>query len=200
MTITMPSATNFVTSSFFLETNTQTFESPLNRVTQRLELVGQRWRATWTLPAMSKASAAPWIAFFMKCKGQTNTFTASDPDWQTNLGAWSGTPLVNGASQTGNSLIIDGATISITGWGKAGDYFNVNSKLYRLTADCNTNGSGQTTLVFEPPIYTAPADNAAITKNPATIEMRLLDDMQGEWQSGIGAVYESRSFSAIEDL
>lgn len=200
MTILMPTTTGFVSSSFFLETNSQTFESPLSRKTQRLELAGQRWRATWTLPPMSKANASAWIAFFMKLKGRVNTFTASDPDWQTNLGAWSGTPLVNGASQTGNSLIIDGCTNSITSWGKAGDYFNVNSKLYRLTADCNTNGSGQTTLVFEPPIYTAPADNAVISKNPATIEMLLLDDQQGEWTSGLGAIYESKTFAGIEAL
>ena len=198
--VTMPSTTNFVVSSYFLEANTQTFESPLNRATQRLELRGQRWRANWTLPAMSRAAAAPWIAFFMLLKGQTNTFTASDPDWQTNLGVWTGTPLVNGGSQTGNSLIIDGCTTGVTGWSKAGDYFNLASKLYRLTADCTTNGSGQTTLVFEPPIYTAPADNAAITKNPATIQMRLISDTMGEWQSGFGAIYESRSFSAVEVL
>lgn len=196
----MPSTTAFVASSFYLETNTQTFESPLNRNAQRVELGGQRWRANWTLPPMTKANAAPWIAFFMKLKGQVNTFTASDPDWQTNLGAWSGTPLVNGAGQTGNSLIIDGCTNSITGWGKAGDYFNVASSLHRLTADCNTNGSGQTTLVFEPPAYVAPADNAAITVNPATIEMRLIDDSSGEWESSFGYIYTSKSFSAIEDL
>jgi hypothetical protein len=200
MPVTMPSTTAFVSSSFFLETNTQTFESPLNRVRQTLELAGQRWRATWTLPPMTKANAALWIAFFMKLKGQANTFTASDPDWQTNLGAWSGTPLVKGAGQTGNTLNIDGGGLTVTGWGKAGDYFNVSSKLYRLTADCNTNGSGETTLAFEPPIYVAPADNAAITKNPATIEMRLIDDMSGEWTSGSGYIYESKSFSAVEVL
>lgn len=200
MTITMPSTTAFATSSFFLETNTQTFESPLNRAAQRLELSGQRWRGTWTLPAMTKANAAAWISFFMQLKGQVNTFTASDPDWQTNLGAWSGTPLVKGASQTGNSLLIDGATINITDWGKAGDYFNLASRLYRLTASANSNGSGEVTLAFEPPILVAPADNAALTKNPATIEMRLLDDSSGEWTSGISNIYESRSFSAVEDI
>lgn len=198
--VTMPSTTKFVSSSFYLESNSQVFESPLSRTQQVLELQGQRWRATWTLPPMTKADAAPWIAFFLQLKGRLNTFTASDPDWQANLGAWSGTPLVKGASQTGNSLIIDGCTNSITGWGKAGDYFNVNSKLYRLTADCNTNGSGETTLVFEPPIYVAPADNAPITKNPATVEMRLMSDSDGEWVSGLGYIYESKTFSAVQDL
>lgn len=198
--VTMPSTTRFASSSFFLETNTQTFESPLNRNRQTLELAGQRWRGTWTLPQLTKEQAAPWIAFFMQLKGQVNTFTASDPDWQTNLGAWSGTPLVKGASQTGNSLLIDGCNTSVTGWAKAGDYFNVASKLYRVTADANSNGSGEVTLSFQPPIYIAPADNAAITKNPATIQMRLMDDMTGEWTSGISNIYESKTFTAVEDL
>ncbi len=200
MTITMPTTTAFESSSFYLETNTQTFESPIAKTVKTQELSGQRWRATWTLPQMTKANAASWIAFFLKLKGMSETFTASDPDWQTNLGAWSGTPLVNGAGQTGNTLLIDGASLSVTGWGKAGDYFNVNSKLYRLTADCNSNGSGEVTLEFEPPIYVAPADNAAITKNPATVQMRLLDDTSGEWSSGIGYIYDKKTFSAVEVL
>lgn len=201
--VAMPSNIAFISSSFFIETNTQTFESPINRKTQRIELTGQRWRATWTLPAMSKTNAALWIAFFMKLKGRVNTITASDPDWQTNTGEMVnslGSPLVNGASQTGNSLIIDGASINITNWGKAGDYFNVNSKLYRLTAACSTNGTGQTTLVFEPPIYVAPADNAVIGVHPATVEMMLLDDNVLEWNSGHGYVYDQKTFSAVEVL
>jgi len=200
MTITMPSSTRMTDTSFYLETNTQTFESPLNRATQTLELQGARWRFNWTVPRMNRLQVAVWKAFLLKCKGRANTFTASDPNWQRNIGAWTGTPLVKGASQTGNSLIIDGCTASITGWGKAGDYFNVSSRLHCLTADCNTNGSGETTLAFEPPIIVAPADNAAITFNPATIEMRLIDDGIGDWPCNANGIYESKSFTAIEDL
>jgi hypothetical protein len=145
MTILMPSYTKIVTSSFYLETNTQTFESPLNRKTQRLILQGQRWRANYVLPNMSRADAAEWIAFFMKLRGQVETFTARDPDWLTNLGAWTGTPLVMGGGQTGSTLNIDGAPNSITNWARAGDYFNVAGRLHRLTASANSNGSGQVT-------------------------------------------------------
>jgi hypothetical protein len=196
----MPTATGFINSSFYLETLTQKFESPLTRKTQRLELQAQRWVANWTLPPMTRANAAQWIAFFLKLKGQINTFTASDPDWQTNLGAWSGTPLVKGGSQTGNTLLIDGCNTSVTGWAKAGDYFNVNSKLYRITTDCNSNGSGEVTLAFEPPIYNSPADNAPLTCNPATASMILISDNLGEWNSGLGFIYDSKTFAGIEAL
>jgi hypothetical protein len=103
------------------------------------------------------------------------------------VGAQGGTPLVNGASQTGASLITDGWSNSITGVVKAGDVFTVAgvykvnpvSKVstgvlqqFVVTADANSNGSGQATISISPSITTStafqtvsgsPADNAAIT-------------------------------------
>lgn len=198
MTISMPVRPAFKASSFYLETNTQTFESPLNRATQRLELAGQRWRATYTLPKMTKAQAAEWIAFFLKCKGRAEAFTAYDPDWKVNLGAWSGTPLVKGAGQTGNSLIIDGCTANVVNWGRAGDYFSVNSELKRLTTNANSNGSGEVTLSFESVLRASPTDNAPITFNPATCNMILTSDNLGEWNSNQNKIYEEKTFSAYE--
>ena len=78
-----------------------------------------------------------------------------------------GTPLVKGASQTGNTLLIDGATASQTGYLKAGDYIQLGSgisqRLHMVTADANTDGSGNATLSIEPALRTSPADNLAIT-------------------------------------
>lgn len=198
MTISMPSNIGFKVSSFFLETNTQTFESPLNKATQRLELGGARWRATFTLPRMNKYQASQWIAFFMKCKGRAEAFYASDPDWKNNLGLWTGTPLVKGASQTGNSLLIDGAVINQTNWGYAGDYFVVNGELKRLTANCNSNGTGEVTLAFEPRLRASPADNAALTFNPATCTMIMTGDIAGAWNSNQNRIYDEKTFDAYE--
>lgn len=117
------------------------------------------------------------------------------------VGALGGTPLVNGANQflldaavttallsaNTQTLAIDGASNSITGWAKAGDVFTianvfaVNPKTrqstgrlqeFVVTADANSNGSGQVTLSISPQIISTgkyqnvsagPADNAAIT-------------------------------------
>jgi hypothetical protein len=114
-------------------------------------------------------------------------------------GARGGTPLVNGASQNvtydtakntwTQSLVIDGASNSITGWAKAGDVFTianvfmVNPKTkestgilqqFTVTADADSSGAGAVTLTISPPIISAsgqphrtvnaaPADNAALT-------------------------------------
>lgn len=198
MPINMPINPAFKASSFYLQTNTQIFESPINRATQRLELQGQRWVASFTLPKMTRSQAAEWIAFFMQLKGRTGTFYASDPDWQTNIGLWSGIPLVKGAGQTGNTLLIDGCTASQTNWARAGDYFTVNSELKRCTASKNSNGSGEVTLTFEPPLRASPADNAVISFNPATCNMILTSDDIMDWNSNHNKIFDEKTFSAYE--
>ncbi|MEK9722042.1 MAG: P22 phage major capsid protein family protein [Rhodospirillaceae bacterium] len=103
------------------------------------------------------------------------------------VGAYTGTPLVNGASQTGSSLVTDGWGTSITGVLKQGDIITLasvngvnpvsksnNSVLQQfvVTADVNSDGSGNATIPIYPAITTSgasqtvtgsPADNAAIT-------------------------------------
>ena len=103
------------------------------------------------------------------------------------VGAQGGTPVVNGASQTGSSLNTDGWTASVTGLLKEGDVFTIadvyavnpvsfqsTGKLQQfvVTSDVNSDGSGEASLGIYPAIITsgatqtvsaAPVDNAAIT-------------------------------------
>ncbi len=71
-----------------------------------------------------------------------------------------GTVLVNGASQTGSSLIVDGLTAAP----QAGDVFKVAGidKVYTVTADA-TVSSGGSTVAINPALASSPADDAAIT-------------------------------------
>lgn len=93
--------------------------------------------------------------------------------WQVRKGAGGGTPLVNGASQSGSNLIVDGASNSITNWLRQGDLIQVagGAVVFDVTADVSTNGSGQATIPISPPIFTgqSPADNAAVTIDPTAI-------------------------------
>lgn len=117
------------------------------------------------------------------------------------VGDHGGTPLTNGGSQTGSSLVIDGGTNSTTGFLKKGDRFTIAGvyevhpqtkvstgelQKFVVTADVDTNGTGQATISISPAINdgtltttnaasetvnlgayqnvsAAPADNAAIT-------------------------------------
>lgn len=199
MPISMPPSPGFSACRFGLETNTQRFESPLTNSVQRLVLGGAYWQATYTLPPMNRPQMAQWQAFLMQLEGGANTFYGYDPDAVTPRGTATGTPLVNGGSQTGSTLNIDGCTANVTGWLKAGDYFAVNGELKMLTQDASTNGSGQTALNFKPALRTSPSDNAAVTVTNPTVPMILIDDGQTMWQSGnrLG-FYEGLTFSARE--
>lgn len=196
-TIDLPVSPGFTDCNFYLETNTQTFTSPFTKATQRQEMAGARWRASYSLPAMNRYQAGPWIAFFLKLKGRVNTFNAFDPDWKTPLGPAGGTPLVKGASQTGTSLLIDGCTPSVL-FLRAADVFSVNGEMKRLTADATANGSGEVTLNFEPYLRSSPADNAAITVTRPTCTMILTDDSQGSFTSDKNGIYQPKTFTAYE--
>ena len=71
-----------------------------------------------------------------------------------------GTPLVNGASQTGTSLIVDG----ITGIPQAGDVFKIAGVdlVYTVVTDASVS-SGAATLSINPALDSSPADDAVIT-------------------------------------
>lgn len=71
-----------------------------------------------------------------------------------------GTVLVNGAGQTGSSLVVDG----LTSTPKTGDTFSIAgvSLIYTVTADATVT-SGGATLSINPALASSPADNAAIT-------------------------------------
>ena len=198
MVLSLPASPKFVSSRFGLETNTQTWESPHTKATQRVLLGGARWVATYTLPKMFRDQFASWQSILLQLEGGVNTFYGYDPDAITPRGNIVGsTPLVNGGSQTGSTLITDGwanSTLVL----KAGDYFTVNTELKMVTADATTNGSGQVTISFKPALRSSPADNAALTVTSATCTMVLTDDNQAMWSTNHRSVYQDFTFSAME--
>lgn len=127
---------------------------------------GQAWLANVTLRPMREAEARLWIAFLLALNGMQGTFLMGDPLRTTPRGAGTGTPLVNGAGQSGQSLVTDGWTPSTLVL-KAGDYVQLGSGasayLHAVLADVTSNGSGQATLDIWPRLRTAPADNAPLT-------------------------------------
>lgn len=107
------------------------------------------------------------------------------------VGSLLGTPLVNGASQTGSSIVTDGWTVSSSGVLLKGDVIQFasvnhvnpqsrqdNSVLqdFVVTANVDSDGSGDATVPVQPDLTTSgafqtvtgsPANNAVITINGA---------------------------------
>lgn len=89
-------------------------------------------------------------------------------DWLTGTrtvrGSWSGSPAVDGASQTGRSLnVTNGVASAVTAWALPGDLFTFDNTVRMVTLPTDLNASGDGVLTFWPPVRTSPADAAAIS-------------------------------------
>ena len=176
--------------------------SPFTYQQQAVAHAGQRWEVDVTLPAMNRADAEQWVAFLVSLRGRFGTFTLGDPVGASPRGSAGGTPLVNGASQVGGTLNIDGCTASQTGWLKAGDYIQLGSAgsatLHKVLADADSNGSGQVSLDIWPYIRTAPSDNATVVVTNTVGRFRLADNEQN-WSIRETALY-GITFGGIEAI
>lgn len=176
--------------------------SPYTFSSEVFEHAGKRWGFEAQLPPMLRADAAQWIAAFASLRGRYGTFYFSPPAEGEGRGALTGTPLVKGASQTGGTLEIDGATAGVTTWAARGDWIQLgsgsDSRLHMVIADCDSDGSGNVTLELWPGPRTAPGDNdAVVVTNPKGV-FRLVANERG-WELDVGQIY-GLSFSGIEAL
>jgi hypothetical protein len=179
--------------------------SPFSFKQQTYQFSGQRWEADIQLPAMQRENAEQWVAFLMSLYGQKGTFLLGDPLGTTAQGSAStaaGTPVVNGASQTGGTLAIDGLPASATNYLKAGDYIQLGSaataQLYKVLSDASSNGSGEATLDIWPDLRSSPADGATVVVANAKGVFRLNDNATS-WDINRMALY-GIAFGAVESL
>jgi len=163
--------------------NSRVFSSPFNRSVQTLELAGAVWAASLDFALLSESQWRDLAAFVAELRGQAGRFYLAPPHAKNPKGVATGTPLVNGASQTGASLITDGWTASVTGILKRGDFLAFDSagtrELHLVRTTANSDALGNATLAIEPPIRASPADNATVIVNSPACVMRLVDDEQG---------------------
>lgn len=163
---------------------------------------GQWWEILVNTPTMERAKAEEWVAFFTSLKGVSGTFLFGDPFNKTPRGIGTGSPQVDGASQTGEDLNTKGWTASQTGIMLKGDWIQLgsgaSSKLHKCLTDVNSDSGGLATLTVWPEIITSPADSATITVNSPQGVFRLKDNAQ-PWDINIRGHYKF-SFAAMEAL
>ena len=198
----LPSHTGIRSVVFRMASQNAITASPFTFKQQVLQHPGRRWEVDVTLPPMGNANARIWIAWLAKLDGSLNTFTMGDPLACTPQGSAGGTPLVDGASQTGASLNIDGCTASQTGWLKAGDYIQLgtgaDARLHMITSDVDSDGSGDATLPLWPQITTAPANDASVVVSNTVAAFRLASN-DSTWSADEASIY-GISFSGLAVL
>lgn len=143
--------------------NTGLFPSPLIASAQTLDRGGLKWQATYNYSNISFAKRATLMGLLASLRAQANRLRVPVYD-NPKRGAYGGTPLVVGASQTGSSIDLDGVS-NTSNWIRAGDYLSivVNSEheLKMCTADANSSG-GAVTVAFEPRLRASPLNNAIV--------------------------------------
>lgn len=144
-----------------LKNFTAIHESPFNGEIATQDRDGEHWLLRMAYNDLEGERRHELLAFLYKLNGPQHRFTIKDFSY-VRLGAGGGSPLVQGAGQTGKNLIIDNASISVTDWLKAGDKISVAGLLHSVDEDVNTSGTGVATIIVSPRIFVAPTNNEAV--------------------------------------
>ncbi|MCF6265228.1 MAG: hypothetical protein L3J57_01630 [Desulfuromusa sp.] len=177
-------------------------ESPFTGQQQVYSWPRQMWRADIVLPKMPREKAEQWICFLAKLRGRVGTFLMPPIVGNVQRGSMTGSPLVDGAGQTGLELSINGMTANSSGVFLAGDFLQLGSgstaRLHKVLNDADADATGSATLDIWPPLRSAPADGATIVfTNPAGIFRLNQSESPFKYVSPQRA---SLRFSVIEDI
>lgn len=177
-------------------------QSPYTLTQKAYASEGKMWSIQAAIPTMEGVNAATFRAFLTRLNGKSGTFLMPIFDYIPR-GTWGGTPVINGAGQTGTTLSVSGATISTTGYAKAGDLITLgtgaNTYLHEITEDANSNGSGVVALSIWPPLRTSPTNGAAVLHSSSVVgHFRMADDYS--YRAKIGKKYEFQTISMYEAL
>lgn len=163
-----------------LQFNSQVFTSDLNGAIQTAKLPGARWTVSRTFSNRQGGEARALQGFLAGLHGMSGRVYVTPSDWAP-YGSPSGSPTVSANQNSGSTTIsTTGWTASVSGLLLAGDYFEVNGELKKVTADANSDASGNATLEFSPPLRLAATTGMTIRyTEPRCIMMMEQDDGAG---------------------
>ena len=202
MSVAFPAIRNPSEVSWRLRARTQTHTSPFDGTVQTLAMPGARWEATLTWRTLPPADYRLLEAFLASMGGMAGRFWYG-PVHAPRRATGGGSPVINGASQTGATMSMRGFSANAQAF-LAGDWFSYTDtgnrrRLHQVTADVTANGSGVASVPIAPAIRRAGADGAAVTIASPTGTFMLASDDAGEIQVRaplLGAV----SISIVEAL
>jgi len=141
---------------------TQTPQGGLGAVGTRLDRLGSRWALDVSLPIMPEGTE---LRALLVALVEASSLGASY-SWPLSglIVGTPGTPLVNGANQSGESLILDGMTPAYVV--QKGQFFSIftggRRYLHMVRAAATVSGAGAVTLSIAPMMRVRPANNAAV--------------------------------------
>lgn len=165
---------------------------------QRVDFNGGLWVIDVSMPPLSGDEHRILRNWLFKI-GRVGNWGQIKDHAYSRAGAGGGTLLVNGASQDGLSLVMDGASASVTGYLKAGDRIGLaNGRLVEIAEDCDSDASGNVTASLVNPILDAPDDNSAVEIDAPEIVCRLADPSFS--YDNQPADFHGHAFTLIQDI
>lgn len=176
-----------------LQSNTETFVSPLSRSVQTVERPGARWKATLEFPHMGPDKRRRLEGFLAGLGGMAGRFflwphtapvadiAAVPLDVTMALDFLSQSYQVNG-SVVVNGLLSNFKLLPTKYWPantlvlKAGEYLEAGGELKMVTADAYSDGAGFATIAVAPAFRKAPASLSVVTLNKPKTTMMLNSD------------------------
>lgn len=145
--------------------------------------IGRVWTETYGPLRRGDVNAQAFLAAINNYWRNGTLFQIDHRGQRGLFGVGSGSPTVNGASQTGASLVTTGWTATTTNILRAGDVILLPgiTVVYDVTADVNSGAAGAATIPINPPLFagTSPTNGGAIVRNNVagnvTYRARLAD-------------------------
>lgn len=197
-----------------LQSNTETFTSPLNRSVQTVERPGARWKVTLEFPSMAPAGRRKLEAFLAGLGGMAGRFSLwphTAPIADIAAAPVDASMVLNfltQAYQATLSVVVDGTLsnyklLPTKYWPantlvlKAGEYLAAGNELKMVTADVVSDANGKATIPVAPAFRNAPANLAVVTLNRPMTTMMLTSD---EYAVPVvpGFISETVVLSAVE--
>lgn len=199
--VTLPTSLCFANIVLTLTRVVGSTVSPYTLEDQKFKWPGSAWTAEVSLPpTRDRRIASDWISFGLNVEGTYGYFLMGDPTAKMPQGIATGTPVVSGAGQQGNTLVTSGWTNNTNGVLLKGDYIQLGTgmaaKLYMVTEDANSNGSGIANLKIQPELKVSPQNGSSVITNNTVGLFRMVDN-NFSWSIRPGRVY-SFSFRAQE--
>ncbi len=191
-----------------LQGNTGLFGSPLLASAQT---VGRavKWGARYSFNTLKGDDRGDMLGTIAALRSQENRLRVPIFD-NPKRGAYGGTPLVDGASQTGFTINLKDASFTITNWIRKGDYFSIDvngeHELKMAVIDASSDGAGLILVTFEPKLRASPLDNAVVFVEDGVLDkpegVFLFEDAINGWTSrpGFPDKLTSVALKLIEDV
>lgn len=177
--------------------------SPFSGQQQVYQWPGEWWEADCTLPQMVRSDAEQWLSILAALRGASGTFLLGDPAAPVPLGSPHGTPVVNGASQTGTTLATSGWQASTNNLLLPGDYIQLgpslsvpSQRLYKVLTVVDSDSSGNATLDIFPRLRESPGNDDPLITTSAQGTFRLAANTV-QWDIDAAKTY-AISFKGIE--